>query len=388
MEPPARAEAWDTRAVADQFEGFLSYRRADVSVARALHALFTAFGHRVFLDVACIPVGTSWEAAITEAASRCRWIVVLWSRNAANSGYMKREWEMIPPDCRILPVRLDGSDLPQELAHLHAVEGLGAAKLILARTTELTAGGKMSAADAKAAIIDELRRDGVELTEEQKRAIGVYVSSQRKVMVAGGVATLAWFLTRSAHAAVSMAGVTVVSATGLAFVAGRHTQPDPPVATHTKENVPEQKSGDAVPVSLDELRHMREQLDAVNASLNSCRDDIASCKREYDQCRSQLQSPQTNVRPSANAPASTKPSVTGTAATTTVPQPGVAPAPTTTQATPEQFGPITHATVLKPAATTLPGTAAMAHTAAPATTAPVTAAPATTAPVNTAPPPQ
>ena len=376
--------------MADQFEGFLSYRRADVSVARALHALFTAFGHRIFLDVACIPVGASWEAAITEAASRCRWIVVLWSRNAAASGYMKREWEMIPADCRILPVRLDGSDLPQELAHLHAVEGLGAAKLILARTTELTAGGKMSAADAKAAIIDELRRDGVELTEEQKRAIGAYVSSQRKMMVAGGVATLAWFLTRSAHAAVSMAGVTVVSATGLAFVAGRHTQPDPPVATvHAEANVPAQKPGDVVPASLsscqDQLLRMREQLDGVNTSLNSCRDEIAACKRDYDQCRNQLQNPRTNVRPSVNAPPSTEPPVTGTgtAATTVVPQPSVAPAPTSTQAKPGAgFGAISHATAVKPVATAFPGTAALAETAAPVTAAPT----GTTAPVNTAPP--
>jgi hypothetical protein len=223
--------------VGSEYDGFLSYRRADVSVARALHALLGAFNHKVFLDVACIPAGTSWEAAITEAACHCRWLVVLWSRNAASSGYMKREWGLVPPDCHILPVRLDESALPDELAHLQAVEGLGAAKLILARSTELMAGGKMSAGQARAVIVEELRKDGAELTPEQDRALGVFLARYGKTVLAGGAALAAWLFSRGAHAAVSVGGATVVGTVVAAFGAGylihdTNGPPAPPVVVH------------------------------------------------------------------------------------------------------------------------------------------------------------
>jgi hypothetical protein len=248
------------------WDAFLSYRRADVGVARAIHRLLGAFGQNVFLDVANIPLGQPWEATIDQAMSTSRTLVILWSRNAANSSEMRREWGARPADCRMIPVRLDGSPLPAELAHLQALEGLSVAERILARGAELVKHQHLSHAKANATILSELREEGVDLTPEQERAVLGYVGSMGRALMAAAAVFLTWFFARNAAAAI-IAPASVVAAAG--FAAGWYSK---------------------APTVVETPRHDDASMQ-INSDLRACTSKAEACGAELDRCRARPPEP-------------------------------------------------------------------------------------------------
>lgn len=192
---------------------FISYRRSDVGVARAMAELLESLGELVFLDVKSIRLGQSWEAAILQAAREANTMLVLWSRNAAASSYIRREWAMASPSCRLIPIRLDGSELPPELASRQALD-LKVGERLLARISELQGAG-MSHQAASEQLVDELRREGVELQPRQRRALfGVAAA-----FGGSSLAALGWLARRSLQSVLSPAGALAGAGAGAALLA-------------------------------------------------------------------------------------------------------------------------------------------------------------------------
>ena len=101
---------------------FISYARHDGPRVQKDVALLRAGGVRVFIDVQDIEAGSRWEAALETALAQCGRVIVFWSRAAKGSTWVDREWRTaLGLGKRVIPARLDDTDLPLELA---ALQGL------------------------------------------------------------------------------------------------------------------------------------------------------------------------------------------------------------------------------------------------------------------------
>jgi len=153
--------------------------------------------------------------------------------------------------CRLLPVRLDGSDLPPELAGINSLEGFGAAERILARGAELMTTERLSRRQANERILREFRDEGVDLTPEQSRALAAYLGTLQRLLVAGAAAVLSWLLATTSGAAVIVPAAIGVAGTG--FFVGRHFDVSQSSQTQLKQcqaSLPQPPSG-STGVSID-----------------------------------------------------------------------------------------------------------------------------------------
>ncbi len=106
---------------------FISYARANTKVVVPMVRLLRAAGTRVFIDTESIAYGQRWEQVILQALASASRVLVFWSREAAASEWVRREYTMalnragIP----IVPVLLDETPLPAELAKFQALTELG-----------------------------------------------------------------------------------------------------------------------------------------------------------------------------------------------------------------------------------------------------------------------
>src|SRR4051812_48177855 len=137
------------------YDAFVSYRRSDRITADGVARFLDAFGLSVFVDRSS-RAGTAWEPELRAALASAKVLVVLWSRSAAQSDWVEREWRSVAPNCRIVPIKLDGEKLPDELNRLTAVEGLDVGSRLLQRTFELMQQGKMSPVQAQEQLVREL----------------------------------------------------------------------------------------------------------------------------------------------------------------------------------------------------------------------------------------
>jgi hypothetical protein len=104
---------------------FISYARADKDLVLPVVHLLRAAGARVFIDVEDIPYGEEWESVLLERLHASERILVFWSANAVNSEWIRREYLIaIGAGLRVIPVPLDATPLPAELAVLQALTAL------------------------------------------------------------------------------------------------------------------------------------------------------------------------------------------------------------------------------------------------------------------------
>jgi hypothetical protein len=192
---------------------FISYRRSDVATARALADLLETFGQRVFLDVApaSIRPGDKWEGAIERAAGEAGTMLVLWSRNAIHSTYLPREWAMRSPSCRLIPIRLDDSELPAELASHQGVT-LNPAERLASRVAQLTKEG-LSHRKANQQLLDELKKDGFQLDREQEKHVLAFAAAVAVSTFGLATAASSWG-PRAVRAAVSAAAAGTIALIG------------------------------------------------------------------------------------------------------------------------------------------------------------------------------
>jgi hypothetical protein len=101
---------------------FISYCRSDREDVHDAVDLLRAGGVKVFLDVVDIDYGERWRDALAKALQRCERVMVFWSRAAAASEWVEREWRYaLELGKKIVPTLLDPTPLPAELAEFQAI---------------------------------------------------------------------------------------------------------------------------------------------------------------------------------------------------------------------------------------------------------------------------
>lgn len=101
---------------------FASYSRKDARPVHELVRLLRMTGAPVFLDTDSIEAGERWRSALEAALVAADLVAVFWTRAAAESAEVAREYrramEMSKP---VVPVLLDDAPLPTELAEFQGV---------------------------------------------------------------------------------------------------------------------------------------------------------------------------------------------------------------------------------------------------------------------------
>ena len=105
---------------------FISYAREDEVWARERAWVLRAAGKNVFLDLDRIDAGAVWSDVLLTKVAEAELVWLLWSRDAAQSGWVKREYTeaLKKGDGAIRIDRLDDTSLPSELSHIQAEEPL------------------------------------------------------------------------------------------------------------------------------------------------------------------------------------------------------------------------------------------------------------------------
>ena len=103
---------------------FLSHNRADKSLARSLGTQLKLAGADVWFDEWEIRAGDSIPGKLNEGLSAFGTFVLMWSVDAARSNWVRREVAaaitrgMEDASLRVIPIRLDDTELPPLLADL------------------------------------------------------------------------------------------------------------------------------------------------------------------------------------------------------------------------------------------------------------------------------
>lgn len=109
---------------------FVSYSRADAEVVREIGRRLAGAGIDVWIDEQSIEPGTLFGEAIAKAVLQCRKMLVVWSARAAgrDSRWLLHERSILlhhdpgNTEKRIVPIVLDGTELPVDLQHLQAID--------------------------------------------------------------------------------------------------------------------------------------------------------------------------------------------------------------------------------------------------------------------------
>ncbi|MBN2092356.1 toll/interleukin-1 receptor domain-containing protein, partial [candidate division KSB1 bacterium] len=108
-------------------EIFLCYSREDIIIARAFEWLLKTNQISVFRDESHLEVGDFFNQVIEEKIKSCDAFVLLWSQNASQREFVKKEYQYAHKfGKKIFPVFLDSHPLPNLIQH---IQGLSAIKL-------------------------------------------------------------------------------------------------------------------------------------------------------------------------------------------------------------------------------------------------------------------
>lgn len=108
---------------------FIIYAREDLEAARKLSANLRELGFNPWLDVDEISPGQVWRKSVINALEKSSMALVLISKHLAKKGFVQEELKVamgilqerekdISP---VIPVRLDESEVPESLSHIHWV---------------------------------------------------------------------------------------------------------------------------------------------------------------------------------------------------------------------------------------------------------------------------
>ena len=102
---------------------FISYTRHDLSAVQQLERALQAQGIVVWRDQEGIYGGQQWPKAIGEAIAAHDYVLLVWSKSAAQSHFVEFEWNSaIALRKTILPCLLDDTPLPPSLKAINAVD--------------------------------------------------------------------------------------------------------------------------------------------------------------------------------------------------------------------------------------------------------------------------
>jgi len=91
---------------------FISYAREDEPTAIHLRDVLVAQGWDVWRDKEGILTGTSWEKAIEDALNAAKIVIVVWSRAALTSHFVRDEASVARNANKLVPVQIENLDIP------------------------------------------------------------------------------------------------------------------------------------------------------------------------------------------------------------------------------------------------------------------------------------
>lgn len=101
---------------------FVSYSHSDLQLVSALVQLLRVTDVPIFRDVEDIRPGHKWRAVLSDAIEACETLLLFWCRHSSESKEVKSEYSSaMQSGKRVVPVRLDDTELPPELAEYQAI---------------------------------------------------------------------------------------------------------------------------------------------------------------------------------------------------------------------------------------------------------------------------
>lgn len=100
---------------------FISYSHEDKPVARQVAEVLSQRGYEVFWD-AKIPPGMTFDTYIFQNLQGSNAVIVLWSKHSINSDYVKEEAEYAKNHRMLVPLNIDGTDLPFGFTRIQATD--------------------------------------------------------------------------------------------------------------------------------------------------------------------------------------------------------------------------------------------------------------------------
>lgn len=110
---------------------FISYNKADKLIAREIALFLAAENINVWYDEWEISAGDSIIEQIAEGLHGCTHFIILWSKNASTSNWVRKELQSILSKAIqsgspiILPIKLEEIPLPELISDIHYIKYLG-----------------------------------------------------------------------------------------------------------------------------------------------------------------------------------------------------------------------------------------------------------------------
>ncbi len=157
---------------------FISYSSIDRIRTNGLGLLLEALGHRVFHDHRTIKPGMRWRAALQEGLDEADVLMVFWTKHAARSDWVKKEYEHFytsHPERPLVPVLGDETPVPELLKTRQQADFAPLVNEVLELKRRMKKDGA-GAGEIERAVHARLEDAGVEVkTKKQKRMIFLFL---------------------------------------------------------------------------------------------------------------------------------------------------------------------------------------------------------------------
>ncbi|HSG81507.1 MAG TPA: TonB family protein [Gemmatimonadota bacterium] len=157
---------------------FVSYSSIDRVRTNGLGLLLEGLGHQVFHDHRTIKPGMKWESALQEGLDEADSLMVFWTRHAARSDWVRKEYEYFYstyPDRPLVPVLGDETPLPEILKTRQQADFVPIVNEVLDMKRKMKQQG-VSASEIEKAVVQRLDDAGVEVkTKKQRKMLGLFL---------------------------------------------------------------------------------------------------------------------------------------------------------------------------------------------------------------------
>ena len=156
---------------------FISYSRADRQRVAGIATLLEALKHDVFMDQRSILPGKRWKDKLKEELQAADVVLVFWTRNAARSEWVRREYEGFDtqfPDRLLVPVLGDTTPLTERLRARQHSDFCPLINELLATVRDLKEKGA-GKRKIRAAVLKRLEEEGIVLSRDKReRLFGLF----------------------------------------------------------------------------------------------------------------------------------------------------------------------------------------------------------------------
>lgn len=157
---------------------FISYSSIDRIRTNGLGLLLEALGHRVFHDHRTIKPGMRWRAALQEGLDEADVLMVFWTKHAARSDWVRKEYEHFyssHPERPLVPVLGDETPVPELLKTRQHADFAPLVNEVLEMKRRMKKDGA-GASEIERAVHARMQDAGIEVkTKKQRRMIFLFL---------------------------------------------------------------------------------------------------------------------------------------------------------------------------------------------------------------------